>query len=325
MRRITVVGASGYLGGRIALQLQHDGYEVIGTFRRRPSDPKNNLSALSGTIQGDITDNNFIDVIADTKPHALVYLVSLNHHASETSYQHSVNVNLAPLMELARKLADQESFHRLIFMSTLQVYGKLSTDKMVLEKDPIAPSNMYGWTHAACEHGLELLHRTHNLQSTSLRLSNGYGAPAFPSCDCWWLVLNDFCRSAIRDGKIQLQSDGSPQRDFIHVNNIAEIISAIVKNKDDVPQIMNLASGKSLSMLELAHLVSDVFKADFDSYVPVVLPDGTISTVLRAPDQRLKVSTEAVSHLIPSLRLDPLKSGIIEIIQYISDFNLHRV
>ena len=34
----------------------------------------------------------------------------------------------------------------------------------------------------------------------------------FYSCDCWWLVLNDFCRTAMREGKIQLKSDGSPQR-----------------------------------------------------------------------------------------------------------------
>lgn len=322
MSRIIVVGASGYLGGRIALQLQQEGNEVIGTFRNPPHDPEKKLDALSETIQGDITDKSFIDAILDTKPQALIYLVSLNHHATENSYQQSVNVNISPLMELARMLAEQSGFQRLVYMSTLQVYGKTSTDKTVAESDLPAPMNMYGWTHAACEDGLHFLNRAHHLSSISLRLSNGYGAPAFPSCDCWWLVLNDFCRSAIRDGKIQLQSDGSPQRDFIHVSNIAGIISEIVNYKGEIPKTMNLASGKSLSMLELAHLVSDVFKVDFDRYIPVVLPDGTTSVVPGAPNQRFQVSTITLSKLIPSLKHYPIKSGIREVIQYIQNTDL---
>ena len=324
MSRITVVGASGYLGGRIALQLQQEGNEVIGTFRNPPCDPEKKLGTLFDIIPGNITDERFIERIASTKPRVLVYLVSLNHHAVETNYQQSVNVNIAPLMKLARMLADQSGFHRLIYMSTLQVYGSLSPDKILRESDRIEPTNMYGWTHAACEDGLRLLQNTHHLNSISLRLSNGYGAPAFPSCDCWWLVLNDFCRSAIQNERIQLKSNGSPQRDFIHVSDIAGIISEIIKNESEVPQIMNLASGETLSMLELAHLVSYVFKLDFDRYIPVIYPDGTISKVAGAPDQRLQVSTEALFEIIPSLRLYPLIDGIREVIQYILNSNLHK-
>lgn len=322
MSRITVVGASGYLGGRIGLQLQQQGNEVIAAFRNPPCDPERNLDALSDTVQGDVTDKSFIDAIVETKPQALVYLVSLNHHATEQSYQHSINVNVAPLMDLARRLADQSGFQRLIFMSTLQVYGKASPNKTFIETDRIEPANMYGWTHAACEDGLLLLQRSHNLSSTSLRLSNGYGAPAFPSCDCWWLVLNDFCRSAIREGKIQLKSDGSPQRDFIHVSNIAGVISEVVTQRGEVPQIMNLASGESLSMLELAHLVAHVLEVDFDKHVPVILPDGKISPIANPPHNRIRISTETLLGLIPGWETCSLKSGIKETLQYITKYDI---
>jgi hypothetical protein len=77
-------------------------------------------------------------------------------------------------------------------------------------------------------------------------------------------------------------------------------------------------------MLELAHLVSDVFKVDFDRYIPVVFPDGRISAVAAAPNQRFQASTIALSKLIPSLQLYPLKDGIREVIQYILNFDLHK-
>ena len=88
---------------------------------------------------------------------------------------------------------------------------------------------------------------------------------------------------------------------------------------------MNLASGKSLSILELAHLVSDVFKFDYDRDIPVIFSDGTTSDAAEAPAKRFHVSTKALSQLMPSLQLCPLKDGIKEVIEYIQQFDLYKL
>ena len=196
MSRIAVIGASGYLGGNISKYLQEQGHDVIGVYREHPKDPENVLEKLWRTLQGDIEDSAFLKEIVSTAPEIIVYTVSLNHHDCEKDYLRSINVNVSPVMELGRLLSEQSSFKRFIYFSTLQVYGKIDPGEVIKEDRPIQPNNLYGLTHAFCEDGLSLLQRNKGLQSVCIRLSNGYGTPAFLFCDCWWLVLNDFCRTA---------------------------------------------------------------------------------------------------------------------------------
>ena len=70
-----------------------------------------------------------------------------------------------------------------------------------------------------CEDILNIYSSFGNINSISIRLSNGYD-PELKTCDCWWLVINDFCLN-VKKKKIQINSDGSPLRDFIHISDIA--------------------------------------------------------------------------------------------------------
>ena len=44
--------------------------------------------------------------------------------------------------------------------------------------------------------------------------------PVLKNINCWWLVLNDLCRSAKKNGKITIKSDGTALRDFIALEDI---------------------------------------------------------------------------------------------------------
>jgi nucleoside-diphosphate-sugar epimerase len=55
--------------------------------------------------------------------------------------------------------------------------------------------------------------------------------PVFPEKNVWWPVLNDVCRMAKnKNGVIKLQSDGSPQRDFISLDKIGQFIKKLIEN-----------------------------------------------------------------------------------------------
>lgn len=316
--RFTVIGASGYLGGRIAQYLKQQGHEVVGVYRTPPVDPLGVLDSLDETLQGDLIDTGFIHKVAACEPEVLVYTVSLNHHDSETDYRESININLAPLMELGRKLAEQNFFKRLIYFSTLQVYGTIQLGQTVDESTLINPKNMYGLTHAFCEQGLNYLKRTHRLDSVSLRLSNGYGAPAFPSCDCWWLVINDFCRSTHNDGKIQLKSDGTPQRDFIHVEDIARAVEFLAKTEQELPSILNLASGDTLTMLELAHITASVFEKRNGKTMSVFLPGKikSLSSYEHRHNKKFIITSDKLTNL-GFEKIKTIEDGINEVINYL--------
>ena len=75
----------------------------------------------------------------------------------------------------------------------MQVYGNYNKEKIISEKTKKNCKNIYALTHSMCEDILEIYSNFGNITNTSLRLSNGYGYPELKTCDCWWLVVNDFC------------------------------------------------------------------------------------------------------------------------------------
>jgi UDP-glucose 4-epimerase len=105
-----------------------------------------------------------------------------------------------------------------------------------------------------------------------LRLSNAFGAPVFPDKNVWWPVLNDVCKMAKKNGVIKLQSDGSPLRDFISLNSIGQFIKKLIENKNTVNEIINLCSGKTFSILDVAKKVSN--NNFFNKSVPIKKKKG---------------------------------------------------
>jgi UDP-glucose 4-epimerase len=106
------------------------------------------------------------------------------------------------------------------------------------------------------------------LDIASLRLSNSYGFPVDINADCWWLVVNDLCKSAISQKKIQLQSDGSPQRDFIALDDVTSAVDLLLKFNNKLPSIINVSSGQTYTILELAKIVSNLM-AESGEIIPV--------------------------------------------------------
>ena len=156
--RVAVVGAAGYLGAFIALWMKKAGHEVVGIFRTPPVDPRNLFDVLDLTLKCDVTDTSFATQVGACQPEIVVYTVSLNHHDSEKDYQQSISVNVAPLLSLGHRLSQTNNFRRLIYFSTIQVYGTIPRGKVIDEMSPVCPINMYGLSHALCEEGLLFLH-----------------------------------------------------------------------------------------------------------------------------------------------------------------------
>ena len=274
--KICIIGASSYVGGWIVDSLIDTNHEVNVVYRNEPICDYNWKSGLSKIIVGDITDLEVLNAIIELEPEIIIYLVSLNHIQSETNFFSTLNINVSPLGYLANELAKSSYFKRFVYFSTLQVLGKITNGQIIDEKTPPAPLNNYGLTHHFCEQVLSKISRTNNFNYTIIRLANSYGPAKYNSCDTLWLVINDFCSSALKNNIIQLKSDGSPQRDFIYLNDVARVVNFIIKFGNEVPPIVNVSSEITMTMLELAHLTKKVCK-NYGLEVRVLLPNGNES------------------------------------------------
>jgi len=315
--KILVTGASGYLGARISEYLSLQGHQVIALVRKIPEDTSWQ-EQMSGFVVGNIKNESTIQELAIQQVDAVIYTISLNQKDSESDIGETLETNVTSMWKLLDRLS-QQNLERFIYLSTQQVYGKLPP-QVIYEQSPLNPQNNYGLTHLMCENIIHLFNQRSRTKCVSVRLSNGYGAPRFQECDCWWLVINDFCKSAFEKGKIDLISDGTPQRDFVHINDICQALELLLQA--DVSSLKyssyNLGSGQTSTMLELAHVVANVSQQKFHKSIPVLFSEENISKNAEHHENisRFKYDLQKISSLSYQSKVD-LGTGVSEIFDFL--------
>jgi len=83
--------------------------------------------------------------------------------------------------------------------------------------------------------------------------------------------------------EVQLLGDGSPVREFLHVEDLAEAVEVVIHKGQTQQEILNIAGSESISIKSLAELIKRVvqfkgeivFKSDDKNGAPKKLLDGT--------------------------------------------------
>lgn len=319
-KSILITGGGGYLGGRISEYLADQGHSILAHVYPMPKNaPEKWIEKMSSIVEGDAGDDSILNSIFKEKIDCIIHTVSLDHRITGQNPNETLKVNVGILWKLL-DICASKGVEKLIYLSTQQVYGKRSSGEIIREDDLLNPTNAYGLTHKYCEDLCSLYSREKGVDTVCTRISNGFGAPVFPESNCWWLVINDFCKMALRKGEIKLVSDGSPQRDFIHIDNICKAMELFVNLTRDRRKhsVYNLGSGVTFTILELAHYVSCVCKERYGKEFPVVLPSNEISKDTNKFSNISKIKYD-ISRL-NELGLKPkndLNAGINEVLNFL--------
>lgn len=255
-KKVLITGASGYLGSRLSQYLSDQNYSVTALCHSTLLLNEDWIKKVDNVVIGDIRDENFITELALNQFQILIHLVSLDHHQSNGSPSYVSDVNIKPVWSLL-DVFSKNGLEKFIYFSTIQVYGSLESEN-IDEKYIAKPLNAYGLTHNLGEIMCDYYNRTTSVSCRIVRLSNSYGAPIFEKNNCWWLVINDLCRMAYTQNAIVLQSDGTPLRDFIHGWDVCNAVQSIIETNYNY-SIYNVCSGNTLSILEIALKIKEVF------------------------------------------------------------------
>ena len=185
------------------MHLAKEGYKVTTFDSIDPSSYSQWVSLMDEVVVGDIRDESTISDLADKNFDVVVHLISLDHHKSNFSPNFVSSINIMPIWNLLDKFT-QNGLDRFIYFSTIHVYGKLPK-KMVTEDQPTSPLNAYGLTHLLSENICNYYNKITDTKCINIRLSNSYGSPIFKENNCWWLVINDLCKTAIENNEIKLK------------------------------------------------------------------------------------------------------------------------
>ncbi len=142
----------------------------------------------------------------------------------------------------------------IIATSSAAVYGK-TQNLSISENQKTNPSSPYGESKLKMEQLIQDFSKKHNLNSIILRIFNVYGKGQSPE---YAGVITKFLEKISKNDPLEVFGDGSQTRDFVSIQDVVEsIFCAISEIKGKKETILNIGSGKSVSINELAeHMIS---------------------------------------------------------------------
>jgi len=313
IKKILITGGNGYIGSRLSIYLANKGYEVTPLcFPEIPQD-ESWIKMMYSVLCGDIRDNNFIKKVSKNNYDAIIHLISLDHCQSSGDPFFVSSINITPTWCLLENFS-KTGLKNFIYFSTMQVYGELP-ETNISENYPPNTVNAYALTHLMCEQFCEHYNRNSQVKCNVLRLSNSYGAPVFIDNNCWHLVINDLCKTAYAKKEIILQSDGSPQRDFIHGWDVARAVETIL-NSENEQMIYNVSSGKTMTILEIALKIKQVYQLRYNENINIFTSDGIVNPPLDIKSSKYTIDNSRLSKLGYETEWD-LDKGINDLFQFL--------
>jgi UDP-glucose 4-epimerase len=256
LTKVLVTGAGGYVGGRLVGTLLKQGSEVHALVR----DPAPRLG-VDETVCDLASDDVGPIRAACEGVDAIVHLAGENEVMAAQQPALALAGTLVATERLVEE-AQRAGVKRLIYMSTVHVYGQRMRDGAVLTEDlRLEPRSTYAISRLASEHVAAMLNGDGS-DLVVFRLTNSVGAPDHPEVDRWTLVANDLCRQGATTGRLELRSSGVQWRDFVALSDVCSIVAtaARVENPALPAGTYNLGSGRPTTVRGLAEMVQDAFE-----------------------------------------------------------------
>ena len=276
---VLVTGAQGFIGSWLAERLLGEGAGVV--VPRRDFDPE-------ARFRSEGVEDRCTVVLADLQDYeGLVRILnehdvrSVFHLAAQTIV---ATANRSPLstfeanvrgtynlLEACRAVGVVgDPVERVVVASSDKAYG--AHEALPYREDfPLQPRYPYDVSKACADMIARSYAYTYELPVAVTRLANVYGGGDLN----WSRIVPDSCRALVKGNRPVIRSDGSPERDFIHVDDAVEAYLAVAGSLDR-PELRgrawNAGAGAPLSVLEV---VSRLARMSGSAVDPDVQGSGT--------------------------------------------------
>jgi nucleoside-diphosphate-sugar epimerase len=252
--RVLVTGHNGYIGSVLVPRLEQSGHAVVGldsdlfapcTFGQNG----HHVEAL----QTDVRDIESEDLVGFD---AVIHLAAVcNDPVGDLNPQATYDINHLASVRMAEK-AKEAGVPHFLFSSSCSLYGKAG-DEMLDEGAGFAPVTAYGRSKLLAEQDIAKL-ADDSFSPTYLRNATAYGVSPRLRVD---VVVNNLVGYAHSTGEILVQSDGTPWRPLVHVEDISDAFLAVLQAPRELVhnQAFNVgASAENYRIRDLAEIVAHV-------------------------------------------------------------------
>lgn len=252
MKKVLILGGTGYIGTNLALYLcNHYAVTVTGRENTNKILSKNrNVKFLKLNLNDLYLTKNIVDLYDIF----IILIPNTQPHTKALNDKYDIEEIIKPMQILFKLLAKKNK--KIIFSSSGgAVYGD-SNNKISEENDQCIPVNSYGVFKLQLENDLQAVQKKYELNGTILRISNPYGG------NHSGYFKSGFINMALNklgdNSTIKIWGDGSQIRDYIHILDLCECIKRVIEL--DKFQILNIGTGKGHSLLDVVEKIFSIFE-----------------------------------------------------------------
>jgi len=254
-KRVLVTGGAGFIGSEVVSQLIKSGamVTVLDNFSsgKKHYLPKNKNMKI---VKGDIRDEKIVArVIKDQE--AVVNLAALPFIPDSYFYPGDFfSVNTIGSVNMLWNSIKSKTTDLFIHISTSEVYGSAQTVPMN-ENHPTAPHSTYAVSKLAADRAAFTLHKENGFPVVVIRPFNSFG-PRFTEP----YIIPEIMNQILRGNKELTLGNIHSSRDFTFVEDTANGILRCLQEKKAIGEIINIGSGKEISIHDLAKKIAKISK-----------------------------------------------------------------
>lgn len=256
-KKVLITGGLGFVGVNLYLTLKKNNIEpsILDYFTNIKNVDQSFLPFQIDNINYHnvnlVNRKEVSETISDINPDFIIHLASITDLKKdlETALI-ATDINIKGTLHLfdAIKKIPVEGF---VFLSTSDVYGGVNPP--FIESQRIIPASPYSVTKATTEYFSLLFHKIDNLPITVLRSFNLFGQYQRLNRVIPFIIMK-----LIKGEEVDLTL-GEQKREFNYIDNLIDAILLSLTNEDSYGKIINIGSGISISIKELALKIATRF------------------------------------------------------------------
>ena len=245
--KICVTGGAGFIGSSFVLNAIKNHWEVLVVDKLTYASSGNHLSQIEKNplfkfAKEDICNfENLHCIVENFKPNFIVNFAAESHVDNSIENPKAfLDTNIYGtynILEIIRKLKNENIDICLIHVSTDEVYGSLPADGLFVEDSQYRPNSPYSASKAASDHLVRAWSKTYGIPSVVTNCCNNFGPRQHRE-----KLIPKIIYSLLNSQKVPVYSDGKNVREWIFVDDHNAGLIKIIKNFKPLARY-NIGSG----------------------------------------------------------------------------------
>ncbi len=274
MKKILVIGASGFVGPYLCKNLIDNGYDVFGS---KLESQKQNFNGQCVDLNI-LNEDEIIKTIDEIKPDYIIHLAAQSSvKLSWDNPSLTFNINVIGIINIFEALRKLNLRPRILIVGSSEEYGKVNKN-LIDENIETDPLNFYALSKVTQEKIALIYHKNYGFDVICARSFNHIG----PGQSTQFVVSN-FAKQIVdiektnKDGNIYV-GNLSAKRDFSDVRDIVNAYRLLIE-KGQSGQLYNVGSGNSIEISEILSKLISLSKAkinvviDKNRFRPIDTPE----------------------------------------------------